>query len=237
MSISRRTLRWILIVCAVLTLSVWGWAFLHRRGTPKPKVVVPGFPAGIVIHHSATSPVMHGKRVDVSVIDAMHARRGFSAIGRDGKVYHIGYHYLILQDGTIQPGRPAYLHGQHTRGYNHMLGICLVGNFARWSNLGVCGPQTPPAAQLAAAERLTRELMAHYGLTAQQVYLHRDLVATACPGEGFPRQRFFAVVARPLPESAGDQRAGGPETQGSSGRRQMARGAHALLLRVLHLLF
>ncbi|HEY3379032.1 MAG TPA: N-acetylmuramoyl-L-alanine amidase [Armatimonadota bacterium] len=156
------------------------------------------FPNGIVIHHTASPPYLHGGRlVDAAVLDTMHAEKGFGAVrGRDGTVYHIAYHFVILQDGTVQRGRPEYLPGAHTLGHPEMLGIVLVGNFHGPSNLGNAGPLTPPPALLAAAARLTRELMANYHLSVRQVYLHRDLRPTACPGDHFPRATFYDAITR-----------------------------------------
>ncbi len=131
----------------------------------------------------------------------MHARRGFHITDpRTGREYHIGYHFLILQDGTIQTGRPEYLPGSHAKGHSQMLGIALVGNFQRDSNRGHCGPLSPPSAQLQAAIRLTRQLMAKYHLTPRDVYLHRDLRSTACPGDGFPRALFYQAISARQPE-------------------------------------
>lgn len=40
----------------------------------------------------------------------------------------IGYHYVILTDGTIEDGRPIQRSGAHVKGHNlHSVGICLVG--------------------------------------------------------------------------------------------------------------
>ncbi|MHB9132197.1 MAG: peptidoglycan recognition protein family protein [Armatimonadota bacterium] len=192
----RRSLRWILLLTVIAVLAVYGrswWMHRHWLG----RLPFHRFPSGIVIHHTATPPIIHGHRVDAATVEQMHIRRRFTPVaGRDGKVYHIGYHYVVLQDGTVQPGRPEYLRGQHTSGYPDMLGIVLVGNFERFSNLGVQGPLTPPPAQLAAAERLTRTLMRKYGLTCGQVYLHRDLTATACPGDCFPRGAFYRAIGQ-----------------------------------------
>lgn len=157
----------------------------------------PRFPVGIVIHHTATPPVVHGRLVDASFLNATHKARGFvPAIAADGTRYYVGYHYVILQDGTIQHGRPEHSRGSHTKGHPNMLGIVLVGNFERASNRGRQGPLTPPPAQLAAAERLTRKLMRKYHLRIHDVYLHRDLSQTACPGDGFPRATFFRALGQ-----------------------------------------
>jgi len=70
----------------------------------------------IVVHCSA-SP--QGRGDDAETIHAWHQERGF-----DG----IGYHYVILEDGTVQTGRPEYWAGAHVRSHNdNSLGICLIG--------------------------------------------------------------------------------------------------------------
>ncbi|MHB0938962.1 MAG: peptidoglycan recognition protein family protein [Armatimonadota bacterium] len=153
-----------------------------------------GFPAGIVIHHTSTPPVERGQRVDVAFIDALHERRGFGKTDTDGTIYHIGYHYLVLQDGTVRRGRPEHLTGAHTRGHNNTLGIALVGDYDGWKNFGQRGPAVPPAKQLAAAERLTRSLLTKYDLTADDVYLHRELVISLCPGNRFPQKTFMQAI-------------------------------------------
>lgn len=66
--------------------------------------------------HCSDSP--QGRGTDAKNIHRWHLENGW-----DG----IGYHYVILEDGTIQNGRPEYWKGSHTRGYNNALGICLIG--------------------------------------------------------------------------------------------------------------
>ena len=78
----------------------------------------------------------------------------------------IAYHYLIGPSGTIYEGRdPQYAGDTRTNydpaGYLH---ICLLGNFNK---------QEPTTAALASLKSL---LQGH-------VYGHRELAATACPGE------------------------------------------------------
>ncbi len=154
-------------------------------------------PVGIVIHHTATPPAVNGRPVDVAFIDRLHAQRGFVVTSAAGTEYHIGYHYLILQDGTVQHGRPEHLRGAHTRGHADTLGIALVGNFERRDNRGRSGPLAPPPAQVHALAQLTSRLMVKYRLTSDDVHLHCDLGATACPGDGFPRAAFYQALAVP----------------------------------------
>lgn len=153
-------------------------------------------PAGIILHHTATPQVIGGKQVDVAFIDRMHARRGFNGISA-GHNYHIGYHYLILGDGTVQRGRPEWMPGAHTRGHNDQLGVCLVGDFSSWDNPnGRYGPTRPTAAQLRSLNRVLRQLIAKYHYDPGDLHRHRDYAQTACPGDRFPfaevKQRAFA---------------------------------------------
>lgn len=70
----------------------------------------------IVVHCSASKP---GAAVDAAEIRRWHLARGFN---------DIGYHFVILPDGTIQQGRPVEQIGAHAAGYNSKsIGICLVG--------------------------------------------------------------------------------------------------------------
>lgn len=70
----------------------------------------------LVVHCAATQNL---NKYDWKTIDRMHRQRGFISIG---------YHYVILHDGTIQRGRPIDSVGAHAYGYNNCsLGICLIG--------------------------------------------------------------------------------------------------------------
>lgn len=72
-------------------------------------------PTGITIHCS-DSP--HGRGDDINTIRQWHIARGFK---------DVGYHYVILENGTIQQGRPENVSGAHAKGYNNTIGICLLG--------------------------------------------------------------------------------------------------------------
>ena len=149
-------------------------------------------PAGIILHHTATPDVVEGKRVDAVFIGREHARRGFG-VTVDGRTIHIGYHYLILRDGTVQPGRPEDVPGSHTRGHNDQLGICLVGNFSSSANpRGEHGSMAPSPQQLAALDKLLKQLIRKYHFRPKHLHRHRDYAPTACPGDRFP----FAEVKR-----------------------------------------
>lgn len=146
-------------------------------------------PPGIIVHHSASPPSAHGRLVDAAALDRSHAQRGFSTWYR-GKCYHIGYHFVILQDGTVQEGRPIGCRGAHTHGkeiYNRYVGICLVGDFSSRDNpAGKKGPVRPSRAQMDALAKLCRRLMKEYQIPVSKVMRHRDFNQTECPGDRFP---------------------------------------------------
>lgn len=70
----------------------------------------------IVVHCSAT---IEGKNYTSKDIKKWHLQKGFN---------DIGYHFIILVDGTIEIGRPLNKIGAHVSGYNTgTIGICYIG--------------------------------------------------------------------------------------------------------------
>lgn len=127
----------------------------------------------IVIHCSASPD---GSPVSVEVIDAWHKARGFKrtppAQGRLRAHWlkHIGYHYVVLLDGTLAPARGHEEVGAHCQGHNlKSLGICMVGT-SRYSR-----------AQWATLSNLVRRLMRAF--PEATVMGHRDLSPDA-DGDG-----------------------------------------------------
>jgi N-acetylmuramoyl-L-alanine amidase len=188
---------WVEIALLALALAIVAVGALTMRLGPRwPRRLFFRGPAGIVIHHTASAAVVEGNTVDAERIARWHERRGFSAEYR-GQVYHIGYHYVILPDGTAQSGRPEWMLGAHTYGHNDYLGICLVGNFDRGANPnGAEQPAAPTAAQMAALRSLLRDLMTKYRLGPEDIYGHCELGATACPGDRFPLDELRAELLR-----------------------------------------
>jgi hypothetical protein len=146
-------------------------------------------PDGIVVHHSALTRedvLQYPGPVTAETIDSLHEKRGFRVLYW-GKIYHIGYHYLILPNGVIQSGRPEHCVGSHTRGYNSALGICLVGNFSSRENSQESpGNPQPTDAQMRALESLIRDISRRYGISCDKVHRHDELnPKTQCPGDRF----------------------------------------------------
>ena len=71
----------------------------------------------IIIHCSATRE--GDDSINAEVIDRWHKKRGWKGIG---------YHFLVLIDGTIETGRMVDKCGAHTKGLNcSSISICYVG--------------------------------------------------------------------------------------------------------------
>ena len=181
-----------LLLAALLTIVVGGLSV--HLGPRWPRRVFFRAPVGIVIHHTATAAYVKGRRVDANLISEWHEKRGWSAEYR-GEDFHIGYHYVILPDGTVQSGRPEWMRGAHARGHNDFLGICLVGNFDPDSNPdGAQQPDRPTDEQLDALVGLLRDLLTKYRLTSADICRHSDIGATVCPGERFPMEEVIRRV-------------------------------------------
>lgn len=118
----------------------------------------------IILHCSATK---EGQKFTVKDIDAWHKQRGFKGVG---------YHYVILLDGTVEPGRPESEVGAHTLGQNaNSIGICYIGGL----DANAKPKDTRTDAQREALIKLVKELKAKYpGAT---IHGHNEFANKACP--------------------------------------------------------
>jgi hypothetical protein len=123
----------------------------------------------IILHHSQYK---HG--TNAKEIKSWHKQRGFS---------DIGYHYVILKDGTIEEGRDLDLVGAHCSGSNEeSIGICIDGNFS---------VQIPLPAQIIALDKLVGYLFTLYDWNPysewhERIRYHRDADEdNPCPGVNF----------------------------------------------------
>lgn len=102
----------------------------------------------LVLHCSSTRV---SQKVTVDDIDRWHRARGWSG--------GCGYHWVVLQDGTIQAGRPEKFAGAHVKHYNqHAIGICYVGGV---DDKGNCADTRTPE-QKAALWFLLKDLKQSY---------------------------------------------------------------------------
>ena len=122
----------------------------------------------IVLHCSATP---EGRYYDTEDIRDWHVNgRGWS---------DVGYHFVVLLDGTIEEGRPIYRAGAHVKGHNHnTIGICYIGGVDDYHD----PKDTLTDAQELAIETLVCELRDEYGDDIE-FKGHRDFpgVRKACP--------------------------------------------------------
>lgn len=119
----------------------------------------------IIIHCSATTAGRHFTEAD---IDRWHRERGFA---------EIGYHYVILLDGTVRTGRDIAKAGAHCLGHNaRSIGVCYIGGMTAD---GKTAADTRTAAQREALQRLVRQLKEKWPRAT--LHGHREFAAKACP--------------------------------------------------------
>lgn len=119
----------------------------------------------IIVHCTATP---EGRWYDVIDIRRWHRQQGWS---------DVGYHYIVLRDGTLQEGRPVNQVGAHCQGHNsHSIGVCYIGGVA---TDGVTPKDTRTQAQRDALRALMVELRRIY--PSARIYGHRDFARKACP--------------------------------------------------------
>ena len=128
----------------------------------------------IILHHSASHD---GMATNWSQIRFYHtALRGWKNVG-----YHYGIE-LVGQDYEVLLGRFENEDGAHCPGHNSKaLGVCLVGNFEE---------NYVPSEQYQLALKLVRQLMRNHNILLPNVYGHRELADTLCPGKYFDLDAF-----------------------------------------------
>ena len=111
----------------------------------------------IIIHCSATR---EGMDFGVADIDRWHRLRGYKMVG---------YHYVVLLDGTIEAGRRPEEVGAHCKGHNkNSIGVCYIGGLD-----GTGKPKdTRTEAQKRALLHLLRGLVAEYPI--KKISGHRE---------------------------------------------------------------
>lgn len=122
----------------------------------------------IIVHCSATKP-------DNNNVNAESIRRYHMDINGWSD---IGYHNVILRNGTVQDGRPINRQGAHAKDHNHdSIGICLVGGIDKNGKPDFNYTRS----QLESLQWVIDDFMDVYGKL--EVLGHRDLpgVAKACP--------------------------------------------------------
>jgi N-acetylmuramoyl-L-alanine amidase len=118
----------------------------------------------IIIHCTATP---EGRNITVKEVRQWHLARGFN---------DIGYHYVILLDGTVQAGRPVSRIGAHVKGQNTgSIGIAYVGGIDRSG----AAKDTLNPAQETAMVNLINDLRERFGHLT--LHGHNEFDNKACP--------------------------------------------------------
>ncbi|MDD3824715.1 MAG: N-acetylmuramoyl-L-alanine amidase [Anaerolineae bacterium] len=129
----------------------------------------------VVIHHSAVVPTV-----------------GPDAIAR----YHVtkqdwpgaGYHFFVADDGILYQANTLETNSYHAVQANPTsVGICFLGSFMQ---------AVPPATQLRAGAHLVAWLLQELNLGIDDVIGHKEVVATACPGEQWLKGQVWKGMLR-----------------------------------------
>jgi N-acetylmuramoyl-L-alanine amidase len=140
----------------------------------------------LMIHHGAGKPGM-----TVEQIREEHQARGWQ---------DIGYHFVLVrpnggQRGHLKRGRPDTKAGAHAgvNPWNSIaLGLCVPGYFHPGSSLSEHMSEELYQDLLGAV----LHIMQLYHIPAANILGHREVRATACPGEYFPLARLKADVKK-----------------------------------------
>ena len=129
----------------------------------------------ITVHHEGNRPFKATSIAEcrARIVNVLNGERGVGH--RD-----IAYHYVIDPAGRVWEARDIRWEGRHTRN-NHSgnLGVVCLGNFEE---------QAIPQAQLAALERFLRDLQKKHKIGRKQVFTHRELSPTLCPGKDLQKK-------------------------------------------------
>lgn len=118
----------------------------------------------IIVHCTATKA---GQNFTVEDVRRWHLQR---------KYKDIGYHYLVLLDGTVEKGRSVEEVGAHCVGHNsHSIGVCYVGGLDASGKAS----DTRTLEQRIALRQLLTDLKAKYPKAV--IHGHCDFAAKACP--------------------------------------------------------
>jgi LysM repeat protein len=123
----------------------------------------------ITIHHTTDNP-KYPKRDN-----ALFARVIQKYHQQSRKWADIGYHFLVAKNGEILEGRLLNKLGAHVKNQNTgNIGIAMLGDFDR---------DEMTSKQKEVLKSLIRALQERYDIPANQLYGHRDLGDTNCPGK------------------------------------------------------
>ena len=170
----------------------------------------------ITVHHTAD---VSGARFDGSLRDSTRTLRQVQSEHMDGRGYgDIGYHYLIDPAGRVFEGRSLAYQGAHAGGVRNRqnIGVCLLGNFET---------RRPTPQAIAALTELLADLRRDHRITRDQVFCHRELKSTLCPGAHLASWTTDYRRTGPSLASLGVSGSPARTAQATSGRQRTARSA------------
>lgn len=127
----------------------------------------------ISIHHSASGDV------SVETIRQWHLRRGF---------VDIGYTWVVRKSGKLEQGRPMNKMGAHVKNRNYRnMGICVTGDFSKYA---------PTEAQYLSLRKLLDFICFAFEIERENIYLHKNLAKTLCPGRYFEMGKVFPELGK-----------------------------------------
>lgn len=117
----------------------------------------------VILHHAAA------RSYSAEQVNELHNSNGWNGIG---------YNYYIRKDGTIYEGRPIWAVGAHAVNWNsRSVGICCEGDFMI---------EYMQETQLATLHECLAYVLKYYDLTPSDVYYHKQVGSTDCPGKNYP---------------------------------------------------
>ena len=120
----------------------------------------------IIVHCSATRE--GDDSINAEVIERWHKARGWRGIG---------YHFVVLLDGTIETGRRINNCGAHTKGLNcNSYGVCYIGGVEK-------DGKTPKDTRTKKQKESLEYLLYFLKLISPDASIkgHRDFADKACP--------------------------------------------------------
>lgn len=122
----------------------------------------------IIVHCTATE---EGRSFTIEDVKRWHTLP--PPVGKGWR--DVGYHYLVLLDGTVQRGRAISQPGAHCYGQNaHSIGVCYVGGLRDGKPA-----DTRTDAQRRALLKLLANLTTMYRC---HIFGHNDFAQKDCPG-------------------------------------------------------
>lgn len=118
----------------------------------------------VILHCSATRK---GQPCNAQIIDRWHRNRGWKGIG---------YHFVLLENGDVEFGRPLTWQGAHAKGYNETsVGVVYIG--------GVDDELQPMDTMNVLQENAFRELFCNLEAVLGPLALigHNEVSSKACP--------------------------------------------------------